>query len=61
LGEQPKVAAGDTDDDRNRVRVQRPLRELHAHGRPVLLKQLSDLRRSKRPDLMDKADAGIEL
>jgi len=31
------------------------------HRRPVLLKQLADLFCSQRLELMDEADAGIEL
>jgi hypothetical protein len=59
--EQPKVTAADADDDRNCFRVERHLRELHPQRRPVLLQQPADLWRSERPELMDKADAGIEL
>ena len=35
--------------------------QLHPHRHPVLLKQLADLWCSQRSELMDEADAGIEL
>ena len=59
--QQPEVAASDADDDRNGFWIQRRLRELDARRRPVLFKQLADLWCSERPELMDDADAGIEL
>lgn len=59
--EQAEVAAGDANDGPYDLWRRRPGKGAHAQSGPVLLQQVLHFYRSQRPELMDKADARVEL
>ncbi len=59
--EQAEVAAADANDGPYDLWRRRPRKGAHAQSGPVLLQQVLRFHRSQRPELMDKADARVEL